>query len=560
MNFITTLKETTFGWIKGSARYLVFTSVSFFLCCYLTVHLINNTSPSTKVIWSAVVLLLGSLSLKIFQENGFKYNQTVFGYILLILLTLGLYMVYPADIVSQVQWPIISFIGIVILLHLLVSVAPFVKQRNDAHFLRYNMQVFENFVESALMSLILYAAICLAASAIDTLFNTSITRGNFYGVTAIWVFIFLHSINFLSVFPKMPLQVSSLNEYRGRFFKVLTQYIGIPVVIVYNIILYAYIGKVLFMPDEIKEWSEIFCLWFMVAGIFIYLCNRVYLLYNEGKLANLYDKWFFYSNAIPTVFLWFRVIKRLQEEGITMELYLYASVALASTIATIYFLNASRKDLRIVPLIVMAITAIAILPTPLSIYNLPLSNQKERLFHFLREDGYLKDNVLNPIKSKGKHTSKIIKSMNYVYNYDTTNVFKNLKGVIKKEESTDPYRIQIALGITESLGVDAVQKLAQYIYHPDAKIPLNGYKELLPFKVNSGNEPNYNGVSFESNNEFWYIENGGKKYKYQWDTTIKKDQKTLTLTAAKDTVDIFIKNLNYHQNAIEYIEGLALRK
>ena len=144
---------------------------------------------------------------------------------------------YWKKIIGQDRFTIcsaVTYSGSLVLLTLLVALTPyFSKKYEDQKLITYNRKVFVHYTFSALLALISYAALSLALLAVDNLFEVEIPAKTYMHLLTIiggvvWTFLFLSS------FPNN-YDDDRLDSYPA--FRIIVQFIGIPIIVVYALIL-----------------------------------------------------------------------------------------------------------------------------------------------------------------------------------------------------------------------------------------------------------------------------------------------------------------------------------
>ena len=132
-------------------------------------------------------------------------------------------------------------------LNLFVSIAPFLGSGSLNSFWKYNKAIFLRIFTTVIYAGVLFAGLSLALAALDHLFGMNIP-GKRYG--ELWTLItgILASWFFLAGVPDEWEETGSPIEY-PKVLRIFAQYILIPLILVYFVILYAYIGKI------IIEWN-----------------------------------------------------------------------------------------------------------------------------------------------------------------------------------------------------------------------------------------------------------------------------------------------------------------
>jgi hypothetical protein len=147
--------------------------------------------------------------------------------------------------------------------HLVVSFAPFIGFDEPNGFGQFNKTLFLQFLSASLYSLTLYIGLLIAIHAIKYLFNVEFSDQIEMDL-AIVIFTFFHTVFFLNKIPDDLHNLDQQTDYPNGL-KIFTQYVLLPLEVVYLIILYAYTGKILFqwkLPEgsgddkqtKSKEW------------------------------------------------------------------------------------------------------------------------------------------------------------------------------------------------------------------------------------------------------------------------------------------------------------------
>jgi len=214
----------------------------------------TEMAPIVSLMVVSYFLFLGGLISRLIRES--RENATselvsigVFG-----ALAILIFILLPDDYdllnTKLFRFPFFFF-GIAAMLHLIIAYVPFISRGSDGDFWEYNRKVFIRIVESGFFSGVLYLAILLAMVALDKLFGVEF-EGRVYGYVAVSVFGIFNSIYFLSKFPA--LDYDDQVERPLSAFLVFTQFLLIPITIIYMIILYAYGIKILLDGQLPRGW------------------------------------------------------------------------------------------------------------------------------------------------------------------------------------------------------------------------------------------------------------------------------------------------------------------
>jgi|GEM_PF-5081830 len=252
------------------------TIICVYLATFVMMWYTDRLFDNHEVLKLTYVALVGGLlflSARIATES---HNLTKFVKGIIYFLSFSIVIIYyilvPSELKDASKCLLWISIGLVIIGHLLVSVVPYIySNRSTLSFRSYNYQLLIKFSAAVFYSLVLYATLSLALVSINALFDF-----NFRGNTFARLFIFLAGIfnttYFLSQFPK---------EYDSEIFgqpkglKVLAEYIMIPVLIIYTLILYAYIIKVIGATENPLPEVRYMIIAFLVFGVFTYLIRMI---------------------------------------------------------------------------------------------------------------------------------------------------------------------------------------------------------------------------------------------------------------------------------------------
>jgi hypothetical protein len=135
------------------------------------------------------------------------------------------------------------FAQLVVAFHLLGAVLPFVRTPVNRAFWQYNRILFIRFLIATLFAAVLFAGLAIALVAIDQLFGVDIDEEMYVRLWILIAFIF-HPWYFLSGVPEDLDSLEQRSDYPTGI-KVFAQFILIPVVSVYLLILSAYLVRVL---------------------------------------------------------------------------------------------------------------------------------------------------------------------------------------------------------------------------------------------------------------------------------------------------------------------------
>lgn len=315
----------------------------------------------------------------------------------------------PSDF-SMVQGTRLLIFNIVA--YLLALSVPFYEKSHSLKFWRFVENAFARLVISAFFSLTLWIGIALSLAAIDYLFGVTI-EGETY--LKMWILIggIFGTWFFLAGFPPVRDSLPDRME-QSRILKIFIQYICVPLLCIFFVILYVYLGKIVILWDWPKGGVADWILGFSSAGFLVYILAYPLLEKSEHPFLKKFFRVFF-ALVIPMVIILFMAIGiRVQEYGVTESRYLVALGGIWLLLSSLYFLFSKQKELKMLPYLAAGFLFFAAWG-PWSMYSLSVRSQYARLQNLLNqyqliENGKaitLKDENTIPIKDRASIHSKI---------------------------------------------------------------------------------------------------------------------------------------------------------
>lgn len=228
-----------------------------------------------------------------------------------------------------------------------LMVGPFWRKGELIGFWQYNKTIFLRALMSMLFAGVLFAGLAIALAALDNLFGVNIAGKRY---AELWVLIagLFSTTFFLSGIPEDLDALDGSTDY-PKGLRVFAQYVLMSLVLVYFVILYAYIGKILIEWNWPKGWVAELILGFTVTGVI-----SLVLLYpmreqnGYGWLKRAWN-WYFILLIPLTVVLFLAINRRISDYGVTEGRYIVFAfgVWLCGMIA--FFLFGKTKSIKIIP-------------------------------------------------------------------------------------------------------------------------------------------------------------------------------------------------------------------
>jgi Domain of unknown function (DUF4153) len=198
----------------------------------------------------------------------------------------------------------------------------------------------------------------------------------------------------LSLMPRDLGEVVDVMQQKGslldRGISVLVNYVAVPVIVVYTLILHAYALKIIVEGELPKGQIGTMVTIFAIGGTAAWLVAWPWR--EQGtKLLRLFMRSWFFLLVVPAVLLAVAIWRRLSDYGVTPDRYGIALVAVWVAALAVYLaLRRNRADMRAI-LGGMALLLLVGSVGPLGANGLTVSSQFARLKDLLAKAGVLKD-------------------------------------------------------------------------------------------------------------------------------------------------------------------------
>ena len=224
---------------------------------------------------------------------------------------------------------------------------PYFKHENELGYWNYCKTLVMRVATAYLYTVVLWAGLAIALAALDNLFGVDIP-GKRYG--ELWVLIngVFSTWFFLAGVPEDLGSLDAMQEY-PKGLKILSQYILFPLVLIYLVILYAYLGKILLAWDWPQGWVSKLILGFIGTGLSSLLLLHPIRERTENIWISTASRWFYVIIIPLIIMLFFAVWRRVSEYGFTEGRYLAIAVGLWLCIIVPYFIVSKKKKILFIP-------------------------------------------------------------------------------------------------------------------------------------------------------------------------------------------------------------------
>jgi hypothetical protein len=421
------------------SRYPMILVMSFIatLCAITLVETTQHNVENSPLIKLLTLSLLGIslfFALKMASQRfGKWWLFEIFGVIILVIL----YFILPKTSKDYTEVYTILLSVVFLLSHLLVSFSAFLKQNHEKKFWNFNQSLFINIFQTVVFTAVLVGGIELAILAVANLFDFKIDYKNYYDV--FFIFGIFGSTFIFLLFNKRGLQDLEKEEDFPVILKFFTQFILIPLLIIYVVILYFYSIKILINWELPRGWVSYLILAYSIVGIFALLLVHPLKEQTAKSWVKLFSK-IFYITLVPLLVLLFTAIfTRILAYGYTELRYIVLLLALWLSSVVFYFIFFKKSTIKFIPVSLFYFGLFAILFPYLNVFSVAKRSQKNQLIEILNKNKLLKNGKIN-FKQKISHenANEIADKISFLAIRNETQFLNNLvrsKDVTKWSEN-----------------------------------------------------------------------------------------------------------------------------
>lgn len=291
----------------------------------------------------------------------------------------------------------IAYAGYFLAFHLLVSFLPFIKQFNSSVFWHFNKTLFLRAAITALYVGVLYAGLAGALLALDQLLGFEIKpvyygRLWFYmaGLGSVWMF--------LAYIPRNLTDTVETGYPKGL--QVFAQYILMPLVLIYLVILYVYGFKIAIIGTLPMGWVSNLILAFAVIGMLALLLLHPLSESEGNKWVNRFTRGFYLALIPLLVLLFIAAFTRINAYGFTELRYALLALAVWLSGITLFMLVTQNRFIWAIPVSLFLIVVWVFFIPGVNLHSISKNSQSARLTQLLKANKMWSDsNTLIPASS-----------------------------------------------------------------------------------------------------------------------------------------------------------------
>lgn len=336
-------------------------------------------------------------------------NKTWPGYVkgLVMVMGLGILWLIVSDIKNQMdsgsdQSQAIQIFGYGLLTHLVVAFLPFIGNFKINAFWQYNKSLFIRAFTTVLYTGVLFAGISGAILAITQLFDVDF-GSKIYAY--LW-YIMALPMSVIIFCAGVPTDINELESSTDlpKGLRIFVQFILIPLVVLYLLILYAYMGKIIVQWSLPQGWVTILIMVFSVLGMLAMLLVHPYQHQKENGWVKWYTKGYYIALLPLLILQYVAIFTRIGDYGFTAPRWAVLAITVWLTWITLYNVFFKGRNIVLIPL-TLFITAFLFLLGPLSHKSISISSQTAKINRLLTELKLVKTGKLLVYKDNPKTDS-----------------------------------------------------------------------------------------------------------------------------------------------------------
>lgn len=395
-----------------------------------------------------------------------------------------------------------------VLSHLLVSFIPFFGEKRELNFWQYNKNLFVNIFLTAVFTGVLVGGVMLAILAVDKLFDLNLNE-NLYPKTFFFLAILGSCFIFLLFNDKGLPQLEKDGSY-PQILKFFTQFVLIPLLLIYVVILYFYFGKIVINWELPRGWVSYLILAYSIVGILALLLVHPLKADSTKSWVKIFSKVFYYSLVPLLVMLFIAIFTRILEYGYTEARYYVLLLAVWLTVVVFYFIFFKKATIKFVPVSLFAFGLFALIFPFLNAFSVAKKSQKNELEKVLAKNNLLKNEKIDFNKQVNSDVAEeVANKLNFLYKrYEEDYIYS----LLEKDKLTKLHNQNI-LGYRDIysnvLGffkykVTAPSSLKRIeIYSPTAFVDIQGYKYMSKINELSNQDIEINGDKIKVSNSMY---------------------------------------------------------
>ncbi len=318
------------------------TIISALLAVVLGIYLIEVHKDTPNILPYINVMLCMSIGIPLYfcatilsDKKKFDRKKMVYVNVLATLVLVAIYFTLPnIDSTHNTTLPYIKYGLYNITCHLLVSIIPFAFSKQLNGFWHYNKILFLRILLSMLYSGFIFVGLVIALTALKLLFDVEIHEPLYF---EIWIATigFFNTWFFVSGIPADFDHLDGIYDY-PKGLRIFSQYILLPLLGLYLLILYTYGTKILITSDWPKGIVAYLIIFVSILGILTFLLLHPYGEQQEHTWIKKSSRGYYFVLIPLLVLLFIAIFMRINDYGITINRYAVLLLAIWITLVCLY--------------------------------------------------------------------------------------------------------------------------------------------------------------------------------------------------------------------------------
>lgn len=351
----------------------------FYGCIWVLINKYDQTwnIPSiliTRLYQTSGLVFLVSLSVTLLTtgKQAKTYLPLLKGIVFIAVFTLVfIFLDTPGKLLADLRLLFLAFS-----FHFLIAFSLFSTTWRNRLFWTFNKLLFLRILSAFLYSIVLIAGLNLALLSIHLLFNADV-KPEFYENLDAFLLIVFNTFYFLAGIPLTTEELES-KEYYPTGLRYFTQFVLIPLVSIYFIILISYTVKIIFLFTLPKGWVSTLILLYAFAGILSILLIFPLRNVKEHTWINLFNRLFFWTLIPLNILLYMAIYYRISDYGFTEYRFAVLLLSFWLSVISAYFIIDRDPEIKSIPISLFLIGMICLF-FPLNAFNTSRLSQMHRL-------------------------------------------------------------------------------------------------------------------------------------------------------------------------------------
>ena len=380
---------------KNSLIRFPLTILCSLLSAVVAIYLVEYGKSDNKMLPYINVMLCASIGIPLFfcttiisNKKGFsKKNSGIINLIAASILV-GIFFTLPdASSTHNTSLPYIKYAIYNITCHLLVSFVPFAFSRQLNAFWHYNKILFIRFLASILYSAFIFIGLAIALTSLKLLFDIDIHSELYFEIWIVLISIF-NTWFFVSGIPENFDPLEQIYEY-PKGLKTFSQFVLLPLLALYLIILYTYGTKILLLWDWPKGIVSYLIICVSVLGILTFLLLHPYGNQDGNSWIKKSSKGYYFMLFPLLIILFIAIFMRVGDYGITINRYVILFLGVWLFIVFLYT-ALGKTNIKFIPSS-LACLLIIVSFGPWGMFSFSEKSQVNRLKNILETAGILEN-------------------------------------------------------------------------------------------------------------------------------------------------------------------------